>query len=535
MATFVITAPSGEEFEITAPDDATEEQVLAYAQSEFAKMQKPAETPEPATQPVQQEVQPTEDVAADPEAAMMQAVETGKTDYAGELKQQLALTARAGIKGGGAVLSMFGDALNAAVNLALPKDKQIPALSDTIGKLADAVAVPRNEQEKVIGAAAETVASVISAGGVKAGVDWLISKGVQSNIATKVAQEMGKKLGQQSTAGAASAATAQQVTESTDSTGLGIAAGVAVGLLAGKNPKAATKTAQMVKQEASSLYEQAKSSNLKFKAVAGKLLDKRIVTALDEDTLPLKGEGMASVREVLRNFRGSFTGGEGVALEQLEKLRRDANNLIANAGGNQNQRSAAYTIRNAVDEFMGNVNASMVKSGDKEGVKLLVQGRNTFRTASKASVLEDVIDRARHISEVDPNVDFGKAVQREMTKLMKKEKVLKANFTPAEIGRLKDVAKGGKGLETLIKGVGTVTGLAGKAAALGSSYATGSVGPMAGYLVAKGVEKGTQAAAASARRAGIEREVSRILGGVPEPQFNQSIVGSMFGIQNVSP
>ena len=38
MATYVITSPSGEEFEVTAPDDATEEQVLAYAKSEFAKM-----------------------------------------------------------------------------------------------------------------------------------------------------------------------------------------------------------------------------------------------------------------------------------------------------------------------------------------------------------------------------------------------------------------------------------------------------------------------------------------------------------------
>lgn len=39
MATFEITAPDGSVYQITAPDDATEEQVLAYAQQQFAESQ----------------------------------------------------------------------------------------------------------------------------------------------------------------------------------------------------------------------------------------------------------------------------------------------------------------------------------------------------------------------------------------------------------------------------------------------------------------------------------------------------------------
>ena len=45
MATYSITAPNGEEFEITAPDDANEAQVLAYARTQFRMQQKPK--PEP--------------------------------------------------------------------------------------------------------------------------------------------------------------------------------------------------------------------------------------------------------------------------------------------------------------------------------------------------------------------------------------------------------------------------------------------------------------------------------------------------------
>ena len=48
MATYRITAPDGGEYEITAPDDATEEQVLAYAQQNYRGAQAPAprETPQ---------------------------------------------------------------------------------------------------------------------------------------------------------------------------------------------------------------------------------------------------------------------------------------------------------------------------------------------------------------------------------------------------------------------------------------------------------------------------------------------------------
>lgn len=46
MAVFRITAPDGAEYEITAPDDATEEQVLAYAQSNYQGAQQPAPSPD---------------------------------------------------------------------------------------------------------------------------------------------------------------------------------------------------------------------------------------------------------------------------------------------------------------------------------------------------------------------------------------------------------------------------------------------------------------------------------------------------------
>ena len=40
MAKYIITSPEGTTFEITAPDDATEQEVLDYAKSNFSKASK---------------------------------------------------------------------------------------------------------------------------------------------------------------------------------------------------------------------------------------------------------------------------------------------------------------------------------------------------------------------------------------------------------------------------------------------------------------------------------------------------------------
>lgn len=534
MPTYIINGKR-----IKTEERLTDEQIDEIA-ADLAASPQPEPAPQPTQTPTPQETPPTptkqQDVA-DPEAAVFQTQETGKTDYTGELKQQLGLTARSAIRGGGALVGMFGDALNSAVNLVsqgLGSDYRLPMVSDTINKLADAVAVPRNEQERVVAAATDAVASIITSGGIKAGADWLVSKGINENIATKVAQEMGKNLSKQAPVAAAASATGQEVAETTDSGALGLAAGVAVSLLGGKGAKTPPKSVAEAKGAADSFFEQSKALNLKFKPLAGKLIDKRIGNALDEKTLPLKGEGMASVRAVVRSFRKQFSDPEGVSLEAIEKLRKDANNLIANAGSNQNQRSAAYVIRNNIDEFFGTVSEKMIKSGDAEGAKLLVQARGTFRTASRANVLEEVLDKAKNLSEVTPNLGYGQALQREMTKLVKNEKKLRANFKPDEIERLKQISKGGKSLEMFINGVGTFAGLAGKAAALINVPNTSGLS-LAAYGAAKGAQAGARAAGTSIRERGIETEVQRILGGYQPPQANPSVVASMFGLQDIAP
>jgi len=55
MARYEVTSPTGERFEITAPDKATESEVMAYAQSSFMKPEAPAPKPQPVARPPRQD------------------------------------------------------------------------------------------------------------------------------------------------------------------------------------------------------------------------------------------------------------------------------------------------------------------------------------------------------------------------------------------------------------------------------------------------------------------------------------------------
>ena len=78
MATFTVTAPDGKEYDITAPEGATQEQVLAYAQQNY----KP----------------------------------TPQRSIAEDIGRQVGLTARAGITGLTAIPAMMADPLAAGIN-----------------------------------------------------------------------------------------------------------------------------------------------------------------------------------------------------------------------------------------------------------------------------------------------------------------------------------------------------------------------------------------------------------------------------------
>lgn len=527
------------------PDNLSKAEITAKLEANGYDMEKlltpkSEETPPPAPQveaSVPSAVEPTPEQA--PEKSMM--------DEAG---RQVALTGASALRGVTSPLTLVGDGLNSVVNLGLQGlgvDYQLPLASQVVRDASERIAKPENAQERIVGDVTDTIASLITTGGVAKAAEFLSKgfgvagkslansmRGMSPNQALEATKSMGANLGKQATTAVAATGAASATQELTDNTGLGLAAGVVAGVLTGKAPtKNMTKTIEEAKKAASALYDRVANSKLRFESFAGQDFNKSIINALDEKTLPLDGEGMATVRSVLKTWNKGLKNPEGVELTSFERLRKEANNMITNAGGNHNQRMAGYAIKNTVDDFLGAVTTKMVKSGDKEGVELLVEGRKTFRTASKASVLETVLLEAKHQSEVTPNLSYADALQREMVKLAKNQKKLKVNFSGEEIARLKDISKGGKGLQTLVNVLGTASGILGKGVAIFN--APGTMGlSLAGIPVASAAKSAAKNLGSRVRERGINSEIQNILGGEnPATISNPNIVAGMFGLNNV--
>lgn len=123
MATYEITAPDGSKWDVTAPDDASQDQVLQYAKTQWSAQEKPQ-----------------------PQRSM-----------GGDLLRQVGLTARAGIKGVAGLPAMVGDAL---FGLAGQSGRTSSALDNLLNTV---LPQPETATERVAG---DVAGALAGAGGV---------------------------------------------------------------------------------------------------------------------------------------------------------------------------------------------------------------------------------------------------------------------------------------------------------------------------------------------------------------------------------
>jgi hypothetical protein len=205
MAKYRITAPDGGTYEINAPDDATPEQVMAFAQKNYSKSRPAAQEP------------PAKGFGAQLEDAIR------------GTPRQLGLTARYGVEGLGGVFDTFaGNPMRAIAG---------QPSADTGGAVANLLGLPKpqNAGERVVGDAARMVAG----GALPIGVAGQLAK-TSGGTARAVAELMAARPGMQlASAGAAGGAGAY-----TRETGGGSAAQFLASLGAGLATPAAMAGAQ---------------------------------------------------------------------------------------------------------------------------------------------------------------------------------------------------------------------------------------------------------------------------------------------------
>lgn len=176
MAKYRIKAPDGSTFEVTAPDSASEAEVMAYAQGQFAQQSPKIEKP-----------------------AVVSAGEA-----LSDIPRQFGLTARYAAEG----LPQFADVLASPFRVGLGfAGVKVPTLSQAATTAADAVGLPQPQgaNERVIGDATRTGFSALGLGGAAQAGGRMLS-GLPARVAEFLAANPAQQIGAAVGAGGAGGA-----------------------------------------------------------------------------------------------------------------------------------------------------------------------------------------------------------------------------------------------------------------------------------------------------------------------------------------
>lgn len=208
MPTYRIQDPSGQSYDVTAPEGATQDEVLAFAQKSF----KMAAAPKPAapSKPFGQQL----------------------NEFVADVPRQVGLTARYGLEGVGGVLDTLASPIRAGLNSlgANIQGNSGEALANTIG-----LPRPQNSSERIIGDATRLVAG--GAIPIAAGAGLAArGTGTAANVGRALAANPTQQLASAGAAGAAGGYTRETGGNDTSQLLASLAAGVGTPFaLAGAN------------------------------------------------------------------------------------------------------------------------------------------------------------------------------------------------------------------------------------------------------------------------------------------------------------
>lgn len=409
MATFVVTAPNGKEYEITAPDNATQDQVLEYAKQNYQSL--------PETQ-------------AQPSPSM--------TD---QLGRQLGLTGRAAIQGASAPINAVTDFLSGAYNVGanlLGSESRMPYLSQEQSKGLTNLGFPEPQ----------------------GGVEKAVQAGTQAMVSTPIGPaSLTKNLVQQIPAAGAAAMTAEPTAEAVKSlTGSDLAAtiaslgvGAVVGQAAGKTSAALTEaktpavTMQDVQQRASRAYTKVSNLGIELKPqTATSIVDDIKANLNKERFLP---ENAPSIQTVLNKYDSILSKG-AISFDELDQMRQIANDLKADKDANV--RRLAGVMVSSIDDRIAKLSPSEVsagKGGIDEAVKTIMEARKDWRNLSRASTIENILNIAE-VRAANPNASEGELIRQGFINLAANKNKMSL-FTENEQNAIKSVTNGGS-LDSLL-------------------------------------------------------------------------------------
>lgn len=405
MPTYVVTSPDGKEFEITAPEGATQEQVLAYAQQNF------------------------------------KAAEPAQRSLGSDILRQVGLTGRAAVTGALSLPALAADPLANLVNMAAGKTVMTPP-SQGIQNLMTAAGVPAPETglERAVQTGASAMAGIAP----------------QAALAkvTPALAPLGQNLLQQTTAAVAGGTAAQvasdAVQEATDNPLASIVAGLAAGTVAGSmGAKTATSLSQQrqplvtldeIKKRAQQSYSTMENLGVQVKPKS--ILDTfdNIESKLVKENFNPKLDTHKPVAQVLEQIR-TMVGQQRVPFTRLEQMRSALVDL-KNSKEPATRKYAGQAVAE-LDNYISNLGAKDIIAGKAnvgEAVKAVQTARKDWRNLSRATVIEDALNVAE-AKALDPKASEGELIRRQLINLASNKDKMRV-FTERERNAIKSVASG---------------------------------------------------------------------------------------------
>jgi hypothetical protein len=406
MGTFVVTAPNGKEYEITAPESATQEQVLEYAKQNFQSL------PETQTQP---------------------ATSPSVTEQIG---RQIGLTGRAAIQGISAPVNAVTDFLSGAYNVGanlLGSESRMPYLSQEQAKGLTAMGLPEPQGglEKAVQAGAQSMAAIPAV------------------PAPALTQNLIQQVPAAAAAGMAAQPTIEAVKELTGSDLAATIAGIGVGTLVGGSAsktagaltaeKAPVVTMQDVQQRATRAYTKVDNLGIELNQQSANTLLNQINNRLSaERFLP---ENAPEIQTVLNKYQ-QIIGRGNVSFNNVDQMRQLANDLKGSP--DKNIRRLAGEMSSTIDDYVAKLSPSDVSAGAggiDEAVKTIMDARKDWRNLSRATTLQNVLDIAE-VRAANPNASEGELIRQGFINLAANKNKM-AVFTTDEQNAIKSVTKGG--------------------------------------------------------------------------------------------
>lgn len=402
MPTFIVTAPDGKEYEITAPEGATQEQVLQYAQANFSRMAPKQEEP----------------------------------GLRSKILRQVGLATRAGITGVAAVPAMLAEPFAMAAGV----PNQMGRLQSALTQLG--LPEPATGLERAVQAGTSAMVGVPTQAALAGG----------SALLAPLRQNLGTQVAVAAPAGTAAQAAGEQVTEMTESPVAGLVAGFLAGTAAGKGAargvsattdrRPPSMTLDEIKQRAQQQYRVMQDQGVAVKPQS-------VLSAFDDIEANLRKSGFdpavvdthKPVFQQLQSLRNAV-GTQRVPFERLEKMRGQLTDL--RSSGDAATRKFAGQAVAELDNYIASLSPRDImaqKGSVDEAVKAVANARQDWRNMSKASILEDALNTAE-AKALDPKASEGEILRRQLINLASNKNKMR-QFSEPEQAAIRKAAKGG--------------------------------------------------------------------------------------------